>query len=209
MRRILAWAAATAILAIPAAGGFPSAVYGQSGTAPASGASGTTTTPSGSAPQDSLAEAARKARESKKDAPKPTKVFDNDNLPASGGISTVGEAPAPADAGAGAADATAAPAGKTGNGEKEWKQRFADLRAKVARDQADLDVMQRELGVDWVQFNSGDPTKAMQQELTRDNINKKTSDIDAKRLQVAADKQAIDDATDELRKSGGDVGWSR
>jgi len=45
--------------------------------------------------------------------------------------------------------------------------------------------------------------------LTRADINKKTSDIDAKQKQIQADQQAIDDATDELRKSGGDSGWAR
>src|SRR5215470_11342151 len=42
-------------------------------------------------PQDSLAAAARKARERKKEAPKGTKVFTNDNIPMIGGISSVGE----------------------------------------------------------------------------------------------------------------------
>ena len=69
--------------------------------------------------------------------------------------------------------------------------------------------MQRELGVDNVQFNGGDPMKAMQQQMTRDDINKKTADIETKKKQVAADQQAISDAEDDLRKSGGDPGWSR
>jgi hypothetical protein len=54
-----------------------------------------------------------------------------------------------------------------------------------------------------------DPVKAMQQQLSRDDINKKTADIDAKKKQIEADQQAIDDAQDELRKSGGDPGWGR
>ena len=66
-----------------------------------------------------------------------------------------------------------------GNGEKAWREKFAGLRAKLARDQEDLGVMQRELGVLDLQ-NYSDPMKAMQQELTRDDINKKTSAIDAK-----------------------------
>jgi hypothetical protein len=54
-----------------------------------------------------------------------------------------------------------------------------------------------------------DPVKAMQQQLSRDDINKKTADIDAKKKQIEADQQAIEDAQDELRKSGGDPGWGR
>jgi hypothetical protein len=49
----------------------------------------------------------------------------------------------------------------------------------------------------------------MQQNLTRSDINTKTAKIDAGKLQVEADKQAISDAEDQLRKSGGDIGWSR
>ncbi len=208
MRRILSWAAAAAICAIPA-GGWCQQAAGQQSQAQESAQSGATTTSTAQTPvqqQDSLADAARKTREAKKDAPKPAKVFDNDNLPGAGGISTVGTEKAAQVADAGAADA-AGPA-KPSNGEKAWRDKFAGLRAKLARDQADLDVMQRELGVLNVQ-NYNDPVKAMQQDLTRSDINKKTSDIDAKQKQIQADRQAIDDATDELRKSGGDSGWAR
>jgi len=68
--------------------------------------------------------------------------------------------------------------------------------------------MQRELGVLDVQYYS-DPVKAMQQDLTRADINKKTADIEAKKQQIEADKQAISDAEDDLRKAGGDSGWAR
>jgi hypothetical protein len=74
--------------------------------ATASGAAADTST--APAPQqDSLAEAARKAREQKKDAPKTAKVFTNDNLPTQGGISTVGKSSEPA---ATDSSASAAPA---------------------------------------------------------------------------------------------------
>lgn len=202
MRRILSWAAVAAILAVPATGWCQQADSkdGQQDQAQTSGA--TTSTAQAPAPQqDSLAEAARKTREAKKDAPKTAKVFDNDNLPATGGISTVGKATAPKDG----ATADAAPSAA---GEKAWRDRFASLRATLARDKSDLEVMQRELGVLNVQ-NYSDPVKAMQQELTRADINKKTADIDAKRKTIEADQQAIDDAQDELRKSGGDSGWAR
>jgi hypothetical protein len=68
--------------------------------------------------------------------------------------------------------------------------------------------MQRELGVLDVQYYNN-PVQAMQQELTRSDINDKTSKIDAKKKDIEADQQAIDDAEDELRKAGGDPGWAR
>jgi len=42
------------------------------------------------AQQESVADAARRARERKKEAPRNVKTFTNDNLPTAGGISTVG-----------------------------------------------------------------------------------------------------------------------
>src|ERR1700689_5138053 len=157
---------------------------------------------------DSLVAAARRTREEKKDKSKPAKVFPNENLPDVGGISSVGEFAAPGENGA-AADANppaanAAPA----NDEKTWRAKFATLHHKLEQDEQELDVMQRELGVLDVQYYAN-PLKSMQQDLTREDINKKTSDIDAKKQKIEADKQAISDAEDDLRKAGGDSGWAR
>jgi hypothetical protein len=164
--------------------------------------------------EDSLAAAARRSREQKKEASKPARVFDNDNIPTHGGISSVGNATTP-DAGNPPAvteavtSATAAGGAKTAGGdEKSWRKRFADLRRKLEADQQELEILQRELGVLDVQ-NYSDPMKGMQQSLTRSEINEKTAKIEAKKKQIAADQQAISDAEDELRKSGGNSGWAR
>jgi len=154
-------------------------------------------------PKESLAEAARRSREQK--AAKSGKVFTNDNLPTQG-VSTVGvEASAGGDA---AATSGVAAEGATPNDEKTWRERFAKLRDKLAKDQAELDVLQREMGVVNIQAYN-DPVKALQQNLTRSDINAKAGKIDAMTKQIEADKQAISDAEDQLRKSGGDVGWAR
>jgi hypothetical protein len=154
------------------------------------------------APVDPLAEAARKARAAQKNAPKATKVFTNDNIPTAGGVSDVGSA-----ADTSSDSATAASAKAPANDEATWRARFATLRHKLEQDQAELDIMQRELGVLNVQYYS-DPNKAMQQELSRADIDKKTAAIDAKKKQVAEDQQAISDAEDALRRAGGDPGWA-
>lgn len=170
-------------------------------------------TPQAPASQDSLAEAARKAREQKKEAPKAAKVFTNDNIPTEGGISSVGTQ---AEAAPAKAEASAAPSGEAAangekpapsNDEKTWRDRFAKLHHKLDQDQTELDIMQRELGVLDTQYYS-DPMKTMQQGVSREDINKKTADIEAKKKQVEDDKKAIADAEDELRKSGGDPGWA-
>jgi hypothetical protein len=153
--------------------------------------------------QDALAAAARKAREQKKESAKAGKVFTNDNIPTSGGISSLGSASATAPK-----DDDTTSSAPTSKDEKTWRDRFAQLRHKLAEDKQDLDVMQRELGVLDVQYYN-DPVKAMQQQLTRSDINDKTAKIDAMKKQIDADQQAIDDAEDDLRKSGGDPGWAR
>ncbi|MGB8543447.1 MAG: hypothetical protein WCD49_17590 [Candidatus Acidiferrales bacterium] len=154
---------------------------------------------------DPLVAAARRAREEKKDQAKSAKVFTNDNLPTTGGISAVGEASATA-----GTDKASGSGGSASldSQEKMWREKFGTLRHKLEQDQQELDVMQRELGVLDVQYYNN-PVKTLQQELTRSDINKKTSDIDAKKAQIEADTQAISDAEDDLRKSGGDPGWAR
>jgi hypothetical protein len=167
----------------------------------------------------SVADAARQAKAQKtgqtQAAPATPRVFDNDNIPKEGGISAVGTEPRAASSGSdkGAADnnapgGSAQGAALSGKDEKGWRTRFKDLRHRLEQDQEDLDLSQRELGVDNVQFYT-DPVKGMQQGLTRSDINDKTAKIDQLKQKVEADKQAISDAEDQLRAAGGDMGWSR
>lgn len=175
-------------------------------------AAGATNGASAAPAADPLAAAARRAKEEKKHDAKPAKVFTNDNMPAVGGVSTVGAGPADASAsgdkasGASttAATTTAAPA----QGETYWRGKFDKLNKKLEQDQSELDVMQRELGQLSLQ-NYSDPNKAMQQGYSHSDIDKKTAEISAKQKEIEADKQAISDAQDDLRKSGGDPGWAR
>jgi hypothetical protein len=152
--------------------------------------------------EDSLAAAARKTRDQKKESGKTGKVFTNDNIPTTGGVSTLSLASAePATTGA----AATAPAAAD---EKAWREKFADLHHKMDQDKQNLEVMQRELGILDMQYYN-DPVKAMQQQYSREDINKKTAAIDAKKKEIESDQQAIDDAEDALRKAGGDPGWAR
>jgi hypothetical protein len=184
-------------------------------TAPAAQAASQSTIVSPPPQEDSLAAAARKAREQKKDqaGAKPPKVFSNDNIPTRGGVSAVGNdasagAAEGADAAAGNASAPASGGSSAAAGEKAWRERFDKLRKKLEQDQADLDLMQRELGVLDVQYYN-DPVKGMQQGYSRSDINEKTDKIEAKKKTIEADQQAIADAEDELHKAGGDPGWAR
>jgi len=161
---------------------------------------------------DPLAAAARRAKEEKKHDAKPAKVFTNDNMPAVGGVSTVGAGPAEAgasgDKATGASTTAAATTAAPAQGETYWRGKFDKLNKKLEQDQSELDVMQRELGQLSLQ-NYSDPNKAMQQGYSHSDIDKKTAEISAKQKEIEADKQAISGAQDDLRKSGGDPGWAR
>lgn len=196
--RIVMLAAVAALAFIPAASARQTA-------------NSATSASTSSAASDPLAAAARRAKEQKKEDSKPAKVFTNDNLPVAGGVSTVGAAPADADTSNDKADkgaTTSATAAAPAQGESYWRDKFAKLNKTLEQDQSELDVLQRELGQLNLQ-NYSDPNKAMQQGYSRTDIDKKTAEISAKQKQIDADKQAISDAQDGLRKSGGDPGWAR
>jgi hypothetical protein len=153
------------------------------------------------APKESLAEAARKARERKASEAK-AKVWDNDNIPSSGAVTTAtaaGDSAAPA-----AADDSAAAAGD----EKAWRERFATARAKLKRDQDSLALQQKDFGRLSIQYYP-DPQKGLTQSYSQNDLIKAREKIDATKDLVVADQKAISDLEDELRKSGGDPGWER
>jgi hypothetical protein len=169
---------------------------------------------------DPVADAARKAREEKKNAPKPKRVFTDDDVkPAAPEKPT---ASAGAAATGGAEGATAAGAQKAGeatkqegetpkedpNSEKAWRKRFSEQHAKIARVERELDVLQRELDKTQVQYYA-DPQKAMNEQNNRAEVNAKTAKIAAKKKELDQLRQELDDMETQLRKSGGDPGWAQ
>lgn len=156
---------------------------------------------------DSLADAARKAREAEKNSPKAPVVFTNDNIPTSPrGVSVVGNsAAASADQ---AANSEAQTAADKSNDETSWRKRFADARHKIEQDQTELSILQREMGELNLQYYPN-PTEALMQSVTRSDLTKKQNAIDAKQKELDADKQALSNLEDDLRKAGGDPAWAR
>jgi hypothetical protein len=69
-------------------------------------------------------------------------------------------------------------------------------------------VLQQKLSQNDMQYYP-DPNKALQQQYSREDIKKLTTDIDAKKDQVAGDEKAIEDLHAQLRQEGGDPGWLR
>ncbi len=89
-----------------------------------------------------------------------------------------------------------------------WRKRARKLRAKLATAEQELDVLQRELSKDQVQYYP-DPQKALMQQYNRGDINEKTAKVDAKKAEVESLKQQVADLEDTVRKAGGDPGWVR
>jgi colicin import membrane protein len=146
----------------------------------------------------SVAAAARRAQEQKKDQPKAAKVYDNDHLP-TGPVNVVGqEQPVAGSTDAGSRNAQTvemkpAPtaselAGLSGELDSA-KQRLADLKA-------DLDVGQRKYALDQATYY-GKPNYAADKAGAAALASEK-SDIDAKADAVAAAEKALADAQAKL-----------
>jgi hypothetical protein len=199
MRRTISLTALVATFIIPALGWSGGVARGQSQdhSAQASQAA---------APQqDSLADAARRAKEQKKDPSKTPKVFTNDNLPSDSTATPAVSASAATDG----KPAQTTPGKPAASDEKMWRDKFARLNHKLEQDQSELDILQRELSVLQSQYYGGDPMKGLQQGLSQEDINAKRDKIDAKKKDVADDQQTIADAESDLQKAGGDPGWER
>jgi chromosome segregation ATPase len=166
---------------------------------------------------DPVADAARKARDQKKTAPKPKKVFTDDDV----APKAAADVPAPSDAASnpdkseGAVQSTVS-VSKNGQTEKKedpnseaaWRKRFAGQRRKIADAEEALSVLQREAEKADLQYYS-DPQKAMLEQYSREEINAKNEKIAAKKKEIADLKQQLSDMEDQLRSSGGDPGWAR
>jgi hypothetical protein len=162
---------------------------------------------------DPVADAARKAREQKKNAAQPKKVFTNDDVAPAPAPAPPAAAPTDAkdgDANAKKTDAAADAKGDKApdNSEAGWRKRFAEQRAKISQAEQELDVLQREAQKLQTQYYS-DPQKALAEQYTRKDITDQDAKIQAKKDEIAKLKQGVSDLEDQLRASGGDSGWAR
>ena len=167
---------------------------------------------------DPVADAARKAREQKKIAPKPKKVFTDDDVaskPAADVPAPSSVSPNPEKSDSGIAQGTTS-VSKNGESEKKedpnseaaWRKRFAAQRRKISDAEEALSVLQREAEKADLQYYP-DPQKALQEQYTRAEINAKNDKIAEKKKEIADLKQQLSDMEDQLRSSGGDPGWAR
>src|SRR5260370_30009633 len=151
---------------------------------------------------DPVADAARKAREAKKDAPKPKKVYTDDDVkrsapepaattPATPGAASGTEAATgtaatatPGNAAGATAATTVQGAGAAAkpedpNGEGAWRKRFQGQREQIAKTEEEIEVLALELERAHTQYYA-DPQKAMNEQNNQTDINSKTTKIKPK-----------------------------
>ncbi|MCH8269306.1 MAG: hypothetical protein IH846_17535 [Acidobacteria bacterium] len=167
----------------------------------------------------SLVEVARQQRARKAQQGKAVKVFTNDQLsrPSSSSSRTAtraAEAQKPeGEEQMDAADTTEAGTAESAREErarleKEYREKFAQLREELSYEERKLDVMQRELNLMQIQYYS-DPNVAMREQHERGEINQRMQDLEAQKAAVEQKKAAITAMEEELRREGLPVGWSR
>jgi hypothetical protein len=162
----------------------------------------------------SIADAARRSREMKKEQPKSTKVWDNDTIPTKpGDVSVIGQAPAAAasddsaakstDDDAKAADKTAAPASTPAAPAadraeaSETAQKIAAIQADIAAAKshlqsvkADLDILQRTFVLDSQMYYSKPNYVADKDGAAK--IDGEKAEVDAKQQEVADAQMKVD-----------------
>jgi len=155
----------------------------------------------------SLGDLARQLKAQKAKETKPAKVFTNDNipLPNAGGFASAVSSP-------GKDSSAAAPAAAGGaagaHDEKYYREKMSALQEQLDTHKRELDVLQQKLGQNNMQYYPN-PQDSLMQQYSRNDINKLTAEIEAKKKQVADDQKAIDDLRDQLRQEGGDPAWLR
>jgi predicted RNase H-like nuclease (RuvC/YqgF family) len=155
----------------------------------------------------SLGTLARQMRAQKAKEPKPVLVITNDNLPAATGEEAKFSPNSKPKASTEAVPAEPKTPAQN-HDEAYFRSRMSSLQESLSTHQRELSVLEQKLGQNQEQYYP-DPNKALQQEYSRSDIDKLTGQIDAKKAQIAADEQAIDDLHDELRRDGGNPGWLR
>ncbi len=159
--------------------------------------------------QDPLAEAARRARDQKKDQPKAAKVWDDDSIPTvTGTISVVGQA-APANAAnapttdqgnagtPGQANGAGAPAGSNAAANPELEMAKEQLQSL----QKDLDILQRKFTLDQQMFLSKPEHDADREAAA--SLKGEQDMIATKQQEVADAQKKVDDLQAKQNASGG------
>ena len=160
----------------------------------------------------SLGEYARQQRAQKPPAAQGVKEYTNDNLPASGAPTTVGQTSAASTStGAGSSKAQADSTKDQAKLEAEWKAKFAEQKSVIAKLQRELDVATQENNnrQAQAQVNTYDVGARLRNPVLFAAENKKYQDeIEGKKKELEAARQKLEDMKDDLRKAGLPGGWA-
>jgi hypothetical protein len=149
----------------------------------------------------SLADIARKLKEQQGQKSSTVgKTFTNDDLPGAGAATGVSVETG------GSESSAATPDASEDHGEKYFRKAYAKLMGRKEMDERELEVLQKKLNQNDVQYYS-DPQVALQQQYSRSDIAKNQDAIDKKKKDIADVDQALSDLQDELRRDGGNPSW--
>jgi predicted RNase H-like nuclease (RuvC/YqgF family) len=155
----------------------------------------------------SLGDLARQIKAQKAKEPKPAKVFTNDNISApedkASGVDVSSKEKGPANSAPEESGEHAKP-----HDAEYFRSQMSTLQGNLDTDKRELNVLQQKLGQNQMQYYN-DPNKSLLQQYSREDIDKLTAEIDAKKQKVADDEKAIEDLHEQLRREGGDAGWLR
>jgi hypothetical protein len=148
---------------------------------------------------DSIAEAARRTREQKKEQAKPAKVWDNDTMPTKpGGVNVVGQSAPSSDA---SSNPPAAKSGeKSGKDVKALQASIAAAKDQLQSVKAELDILQRKYNLD-SQMYYGKPNYVADTDGAAKLADEKSL-VDAKQQEVDAAQKKVSQLEAELKNSG-------
>lgn len=151
----------------------------------------------------SLGSIARQLKAQKAKEPKPVIVITNDT------ISTPKDASGAAASKKGTGDAASSASATAEKHDAEYyRSRESKLQDQLEMHKRELAVLQQKLGQNQVQYYPN-PQDSLMQQYSRGDIDKLTTEIDAKKQQIDGDEKALDDLREQLRHEGGDPGWLR
>ena len=168
--------------------------------------------------EESLGDAARRVRawRATRNTSK-IRLFTNDNLPRTGGITIMsGRAAASntgSSSGAQAADAGKPKSAEDSCGESCWRGKFDGKRKAIADAEHEIDILTREKSLNQTQF-SMDPNASLKEQYSNTpsggpGLQETQNKIDQKKADLARLKDELRTLESELRAAGKPAGWGR
>jgi hypothetical protein len=160
----------------------------------------------------SLGKIARKLKcERAKENQKPVPVYTNDNLPSRGSLGIVAVEPEESTKANVPSAAGNIPGTAEERGERYFRTQADKIRSQTEFHQRQLAVLKQQMGLARMLYYP-DPQKTLEQESSpafQTDIGKLRAKIADAEKAVADDQRAMEDLQQELRRAGGDPGWTR